>query len=161
MHQTDQVGGGMVSYFAWLDHSESQRRRMTEVVAPLREKGTLDELGIGSVRDALSDMLFPGGSVLHTRARYLLLVPWLCRRVEQERVASRRAMAKLREYEIQLIAALVAGGESRGVIGVDARGRLKQTPSLASDSWRRRGAGPVTGTGQGNQGRCTRSMKTQ
>jgi hypothetical protein len=40
----------MPSTFAWLDHSEAQRRQMMEVVGLFREKSTLDELGIGAVR---------------------------------------------------------------------------------------------------------------
>ena len=38
-----------------------------------------DELGLGQIRDALSDTLFPGTSVLLTRARYLLFVSWFHR----------------------------------------------------------------------------------
>lgn len=40
------------------------------------EPGTRDELGIGPVRDAFSEQLFPGTSVIQTRARYFLFVPW-------------------------------------------------------------------------------------
>lgn len=120
----------MTSTLAWLDHSERQRRRMMEVVALFREKGTLDEMGIGSVRDALSEALFPGGSTLHTRGRYLLFVPWLCQLVEEAGVESRRALDLLRRHEIQMIESLVAAGESRGVIGIDARDRVQQTPSM-------------------------------
>ena len=36
-----------------------------------------DELGLGQISNALSDTLFPGTSVLLTRARYLLFIPWL------------------------------------------------------------------------------------
>ena len=42
-----------------------------EIVDLFREKGTLDELGIGAIRDAFADRFFPGTSTLHTRARYL------------------------------------------------------------------------------------------
>ncbi len=47
------------------------------------DKGTVDDLGIGTVRDAISNSLFPGTSVIQTRARYFLFVPWLFRRAEQ------------------------------------------------------------------------------
>ena len=33
-------------------------------------------MGLGSLRDALSDALFPGTSYLQTRLRYVLFVPW-------------------------------------------------------------------------------------
>ena len=57
----------MTSAFGWLDHSEQQRRQMLEIVNLFREKGTLDELGIGVIRDGFSDHFFPGTSTLQTR----------------------------------------------------------------------------------------------
>jgi hypothetical protein len=42
-----------------------------------REKGTIDELGLGTIRDAFADMLFPGTSAPRTRPRYFLIVPWI------------------------------------------------------------------------------------
>ena len=58
----------MTSTFGWLDTDSEQRRRMLEVVDLFKEEGTVDELGIGSIRDALADSLFPGTSDLHTQA---------------------------------------------------------------------------------------------
>jgi hypothetical protein len=37
------------------------------------------------VRDAFSEMLFPGLSTVQTRARYFLLVPWAYRRLDINR----------------------------------------------------------------------------
>ena len=64
---------------AWLDYSESDQRRAREIIAMFSQQESRDELGLGRIRDALSDALFPGTSVLLTRARYLLFVPWLFR----------------------------------------------------------------------------------
>jgi hypothetical protein len=57
----------MSSAFGWLDTDNEQRRKMLEVVDLFKEEGTVDELGIGSIRDALADALFPGTSVLHSQ----------------------------------------------------------------------------------------------
>ena len=58
-----------MSAFVWLDYSERERRKMLDVVDLFREHDTRDELGIGSVRDAFADMLFPGHEHDHdTRA---------------------------------------------------------------------------------------------
>lgn len=65
----------MTSRSAWLYHSEEQPRRMMEVVGLFREKVTLDEVGIGTVRDAVNNLLIPRTSTLHTHARCLLFVP--------------------------------------------------------------------------------------
>ncbi len=59
----------------WVDFSSDDRTRVQEVLAFLKEPGTLDELGIGQVRDAFSDLLFPGFSTIQTKARYFLAVP--------------------------------------------------------------------------------------
>jgi hypothetical protein len=59
----------LTSTFGWLDYSDADRRRMLEVVGLFREKGTLDELGIGSIRDTFADLFCPGTSTIETRAR--------------------------------------------------------------------------------------------
>lgn len=121
----------MMSVFAWLDYDEAERRRMQEAIELFRERDTIDQLGIGSVRDAFSNLLFPGTSVLHTRARYLLFIPWIYRRLERARVRSADVAAAARRDEIRLIDALLAGGEERDVIGGRARATLRQLPSEA------------------------------
>jgi hypothetical protein len=67
---------------------------MLDVVDLFREHDTRDELGIGSVRDAFADMLFPGTSTIMTRARYFLLVPWTYQKLERQRVSSAEVPAK-------------------------------------------------------------------
>ncbi len=60
----------MASSLTWLDYSDQQRRQMLDVIHLFAEQTTRDELGLGSVRDALADLLFPGTSTIQTRARY-------------------------------------------------------------------------------------------
>ena len=57
----------VVSRFGWLDTDDAQRRAMLSVVELFKDEGTVDEIGIGAVRDSISDRLFPGTSVLLTR----------------------------------------------------------------------------------------------
>ena len=68
------------SSLGWLDTSEHERRSVLELVSALNEPGTLDELGIGSIRDTIADRLFPGTSTIQTRARYFLFIPWILQR---------------------------------------------------------------------------------
>jgi hypothetical protein len=119
----------MTSSFGWLDHSEQQRRQMLEIVNLFRDKGTLDELGIGVIRDAFADHFFPGTSTLQTRARYLLFIPWIFQRLESERIPSAQFDRRARQSQADLVRALVAGGESEGVIGIAARDALLRPPS--------------------------------
>jgi uncharacterized protein DUF6361 len=50
------------SLLAWLDHDENGHYRIMEVVDFFREKGTLDELGIGTIRDTFANLFLPGTS---------------------------------------------------------------------------------------------------
>lgn len=118
-----------MSSFGWLDGDDSQRNAMLEVVKLFDDVSTVDELGIGSVRDTFSNAMFPGTSTLHTRVKYVLFVPWLVDDVARHRWPVDRSAAELRSREAKLIDALIAGGEAEGVIGRDAKSRLKRMPS--------------------------------
>lgn len=119
----------MGSRFGWLDHDDAQRAAMHELVRMFQDQGSVDELGIGSIRDAFSNSFFPGTSVLHTRARYLLFVPWLVADVVRRGYGRERAQQELRSLEVRVIKSLLAGGEDSGVIGNRAQERLKTMPS--------------------------------
>ena len=67
------------SQLGWVDFSSDDRERVKQVLSQLQEKGTLDELGIGRLRDAFADLLFPGFSTIQTRAKYLIVVPRIIR----------------------------------------------------------------------------------
>ena len=92
------------STFGWLDSSEDERRAVLELVSALNEPGTLDELGIGSIRDTIADALFPGTSTIQTRARYFLFIPWILQMVEGS--SARRAEERTRQLQLQLCDAL-------------------------------------------------------
>ena len=116
-----------MSTFTWLDYSEHERRQFDEIIKGFSEKDTRDELGLGSVRDAFADMLFPGISTIQTRARYFLFVPWVYQEVERRR--ERPAATSARNREIALINHLARSSDTEGVIGIDARATLKRLPS--------------------------------
>jgi hypothetical protein len=120
----------VTSAFGWLDTDADQRRTMLEVVDLFKEQGTIDDLGIGTIRDALSDAMFPGTSVLHTRLRYVLFVPWLLQRASRQPSPAEMSV-EFRRLELALIDSLLRGGEVQGVIGNRARSNLKTPPSQA------------------------------
>ena len=119
----------MGSVFAWLDQSEEQRRQVLDIVDLFREQGTVDELGFGTIRDALANVLFPGTSNLMTRAAYFLFVPWIYLRLERQKTPSSDIAAKGKREELRLIECLLGAGEKVGVIGRRGRGSLKRLPS--------------------------------
>ena len=118
-----------MSFFGWLDYSEAQRRQALEVIDRFAEKSTVDELGLGTVRDGISDLLFPGLSVLHTRARYFLFIPWIYKALEDNWVGSAEMGKKVRAQELKLIYALAESDDPKGTIGIEARENLKRFPS--------------------------------
>jgi len=118
-----------MSMFVWLDYSERERRKMLDVVDLFREHDTRDELGVGSVRDAFADMLFPGTSTIMTRARYFLLVPWTYLRLEKLRIGSAQIQARAHRAETALIEVIEQSNDSEGNIGKLAKAALKRLPS--------------------------------
>ena len=84
---------------------------MREIVNLFRERESRDELGIGQVRDAMSDSLWPGTSTLFTRARYFVFIPWCFRAAAEARNDADKATTLADQYERRLIGALTAAGE--------------------------------------------------
>lgn len=117
----------MGSFISWLDHSEDDQRRIREMLRLFSDKDTVDDLGLGTIRDAISSALFPGTSVIQTRARYFLFVPWIFRRAELR--YPQQLVAKATDMERTLIGALKEGGDHAGLIGVDAGRNVRTLPS--------------------------------
>ncbi len=119
----------MPSTFGWIDFSESDRQKMADMIHLFRERDTRDELGLGSVRDAFSNLLFPGTSTIQTRAKYMLFVPWIYLRHEKRQTPSEDIARKARNDELNLIEALLDSSDTEGIIGKDARRKLQRVPS--------------------------------
>ena len=119
----------MQATLTWVDLTAGDRDKMRRVLDLFKEQGTLDEMGLGSLRDVLSDALFPGTSYIQTRLRYVLFIPWLYRRLEHRRMRAADAARAARKAEIDLIAPLEQGPNCEGIIGVRARHSLVRLPS--------------------------------
>lgn len=123
----------MASRFGWIDFSEEDRRKMLEVVKLLNQPDTVDELGIGTVRDAFADHFFPGTSTIQTRAKYFLFIPWIYKKIESriERNGWNHSeiTRRVTDQEKRLIYALLNGGEAEGVIGRFKKEKLHRFPS--------------------------------
>ena len=119
----------MIPSLTWLDFTADDRNRMRRVLDLFTEQGTVDELGLGTLRDALSDALFPGTSTLQTRLRYLLFIPWIYQKLERDRAKAAEVQDRARRAELALINPLSNAEDNEGVIGARARGTLKILPS--------------------------------
>jgi Family of unknown function (DUF6361) len=119
----------VTSLIAWLDTSSDEQRRVRELIAVFGQSESRDELGIGQIRDAFSDTLFPGTSVIQTRARYFLFVPWIYLNGHRRGLSGARLKAWTDAKERKLIEALRDAGEVSGLIGRRAGPAVKILPS--------------------------------
>lgn len=114
----------------WIDYSNEHRNKVMAVLDLLAQKGAVDELGIGMIRDGFSDLFFPGTSTLQTRAKYFFIVPYLLMELEKESFSSpRRFIDTLSEQELELIEILKQGEDLDGIIGGRSGKKLKRKPS--------------------------------
>ena len=60
----------------WIDFSKEDKSNALNVINSLKDKGVLDELGFGILRQAFANYFFPGTSTIQTRAKYFLIIPY-------------------------------------------------------------------------------------
>src|SRR4051794_26161531 len=79
---------------------------------------TRDEIGFLLIHQGFADRFFPGTSVLHTRVRYALFVPWLFVHAAAHHSRGSDLESAIRRDLIRL-AVRLKRGEKYGVIGGD------------------------------------------
>jgi hypothetical protein len=94
--------------------------------------GVRDEVGFLIVHQRYADHLFPGTSVLHTRLRYALLIPWLYQSLRAKRPVPKDFAQTFTDLEHELTNRLKfeeeKGGERDGVIGGNVHPRAISQP---------------------------------
>lgn len=60
----------------WIDFSKEDKSNALNIINSLKDKGVLDELGFGILRQAFANFFFPGTSTIQTRAKYFLIIPY-------------------------------------------------------------------------------------
>lgn len=132
-----------MSFVAWLDHSTEDERRVREMIRLFDQPETQDALGFGQVRYAYGDLLFPGTSTLHTRAKYLLFIPWCSIAAARRGYAGERLERASRDNERRLIQTLSSMPDVRGLIGGRRGWTVRNLPSgtygTALERWHIRG----------------------
>lgn len=104
----------------WIDYSKNERNKITSILRLLGTQTAIDELGIGSVRDGFSNLLFPGISVLQTRAKYFVLIPYMFADAEKRKFSRHSEVrAWISKQEERLIKTLVenSGSDGTQIIG--------------------------------------------
>jgi Family of unknown function (DUF6361) len=120
----------MASTLAWLDFSESEQKQAREIVQLFIQRESRDELGIGVVRDVFSNAMFPGVSVIHTRARYFCIIPWIFQKAGEKGRTGRDLLNWQNKKERALVEILRNGGDEEGLIGRQAGISVKTLPSV-------------------------------
>ncbi len=117
------------SIISWVDHDQTARQQTYQLMASFGDSDSRDELGIGTIRDSISDFLFPGTSTIQTRLRYILLVPWIYDHLESNRFKASQFGAKAEEFERSLIKPLISADDSAGAFGKTSKEQVKRLPS--------------------------------
>lgn len=111
----------------WIDFSPKDRSRVGSILDLLRPEGQVDELGIGTIRDALADQLFPGISTIQTRSKYFFIIPYILNDflkipLKERKKKSPTKYLEQREYEIMWdLADKYRDQKASGVIGITLR----------------------------------------
>lgn len=146
----------MPSSLTWLDHDIAARERSHRLLEMFKESDTRDELGIGAIRDSIADQLFPGTSVIQTRLRYILMVPWLFMQMENRLESSAKFPKVARQAELDL-SRLLSATDEKGVFGKSAGDQLKRLAS--SVYWAGMGSWGIRGY-QGSQQEYFRQIES-
>ncbi|MGP5394873.1 DUF6361 family protein [Arthrobacter rhombi] len=117
----------MPSLISWLDAGAEETSRMRELVKLFEMPESVDDLALGQFRDSISNAMFPGTSVLHVAARYLVLVPW-CFQTAGNARSGEKVRATGEQAERRLIRRLQEVGAAR-FIGSSAGDCVAQLPS--------------------------------
>ncbi len=117
-----------MSQIGWVNFGRQEAEAVQALIGALTDSNARDELGLGTIRDGFSDLLFPGTSTVQTRLRYFVLLPGLFQKVVAK---GGDAATALREVETQLIEDFLAKPDLdlKGLIGSEAKGALKRMPS--------------------------------
>jgi len=120
----------MPSTLSWIDYDSEAQQRAQRILTLFKERDTRDELGFGPIRDAISDILFPGTSTIHTRLRYMLFIPWAYTEFERTGVSSNKIRDHSRWHQLKLAESLKHNApDELGIIGGDVGDKLKTLPS--------------------------------
>ena len=119
------------SSLGWIDFSDNDRQKVLKVIELLKGEGTVDELGIGVIRNSLSDAMFPGITTIMTRAKYYFIVPRILHDFITEKPAKISAKQYLSRKENEIMNQLAVKydySEDEKIMGISIAKRNKDLP---------------------------------
>ena len=118
-----------MSGFGWTYLSRNALRRAERQLANSGE-GVRDEIGFLIIHQRYADYFFPGTSVLHTRLRYALFVPWIYQTLHAEG-GSGPVTDRLQREEIKLAGRLKYAKGGGAIGGDNFPDPISQPPSVS------------------------------
>ncbi len=124
-----ETGAYMTSSLAWLDYSERERRKVLDVVNLFRDRNTVDELGVGTVRDTSRTSCSRNVNPAYPHSLRPLHSLDLSDDREVESKVEGSVVARAPAPSWPLMDALAESEDGEGTIGISARQTLKTFPS--------------------------------
>lgn len=128
------------SQIGWLFFSKHDRELLDQLLDIDTDENVLDELGVGVLRDIISNRLFPGTATNHTRAKYYFFFPYILydyqRKCQKnEKPENIFEFVKKKELDLRDKLSKIYGNDSaepkeKGIIGITkARRDIRILPS--------------------------------
>ena len=102
----------------YIHTNKEEQARVLQVMKMLSESVALDELGIGRIRDAFSDLMFPGISTLQKHMKYFSLMPQVYKKATEKRY---NRLSEVRAEVVRLERLMtknLVDGSPAGTIGI-------------------------------------------
>ena len=111
--------------FGYIHNNREEQTRVMQVLKMTSESVALDELGIGRIRDAFADLMFPGISTLQKHMKYFSLMPQLYRKATEKKYNRiSEVKAEITRLERIMTKNLYEGSvDKRGITGSDMIGK--------------------------------------
>ena len=94
----------------YITFNSEERQRVMKVLQLVRDQNAIDDLGLGRIRDAFANEMFPGMSTLQRRAKYFALLPSLYHEATKLNYRNLQEVRKqIVHWEIRLTEMLVNG----------------------------------------------------
>ena len=98
----------------YVTFNTEERQRVMKVLQMVRDQTAIDELGLGRIRDAFANEMFPGMSTLQRRAKYFAVLPSLYYEAAKLRYRSREEVHhQIIHWEIRLTDMLCNGANTQ------------------------------------------------
>lgn len=103
----------------FVSFNQEEKNKVYKVLQLLRDQRAIDELGVGRLRDAFANAMFPGMSTLHGHAKYFALLPALYHQAQKKQYKSLQEVKdEIRRMEINITKQLINGTPEELRIGI-------------------------------------------